>query len=118
MTSKQYYLAVSEAQNYTDVDAYVSDMALSSSLWGVSGDDDTIPPDRIDDLRAIWEAVNRSFRDILTLAGMSQASFCRRFVISRITVGAWYNETRRCTIYDRLMFQQLLGLLDVEIVDV
>lgn len=115
MTAKQYNIAVAETQNYTDVDAYVSDMALSSSLWGDMGDDDNIPLSRFDDLRAIWEAVNRSFRDILTLAGMTQASFCTRFVISRRTVGAWYNEDRRCTIYDRLMFQQLLGLLDVEI---
>lgn len=115
MTAKQYYIAVSEAQHYTDVDAYVSDMALSSSMWGDIGDDDNIPLSRLDDLRAIWEAVNRSFKDILALAGMTQASFCRRFCVSRRTVGDWYNGQRRCAIYDRLMIQQLLDLLTVEI---
>lgn len=117
MTAKQYYLAVSEAHNYADIDAFISGPALGSEFWGDPEDSKEIPLARREDLREIWEAAHRSFKDILSAAGITQARFLTRFCISRRTVCSWYNGERQCAIYDRLMFQQLLGILDIEISD-
>ena len=42
-----------EVPNYTDVDAFVSDLALSS-VWG-DGPNDEIPQERVEWLRRLWK---------------------------------------------------------------
>lgn len=113
MTIDQYRTAVAETANYTDRDAYISDLARST-IWGDAQDAD-IPTTRLEELGQIWDAAHRSVRQILADAGLSQIQFAKRFLIPLRTVENWCGERHACTIYDRMMFQQLMGLLRINI---
>lgn len=108
MTTKQYYFCVSAVANYSDPDAYVSDIALST-IW-----DDTpdapIPPERLDQLRSIYAAATRTVREIVAAVGMTQAAFSDRFCVPLRTVESWCTAYRECPLYTRLLIQQSLGL--------
>lgn len=98
---------ISEAGNYSDQDAYVSDLALSS-IWG--DDDEEIPEGRIEWLRQVWKAARRTVKDICKDAGMTQNATADHFCIPRRTFGNWCTGERECPVYTWLMMQELLGL--------
>lgn len=109
MTDKQRTFCLTEASNYTDRDAYISDLSLSS-IWGDKWDDD-IPEERIAALGKIWDSANRSVKQIASDAGISQRKLAERFSIPYRTVENWSTGSRTCPLYVRLMMQELLGLL-------
>lgn len=109
MTDTQFSFCARECAAYTDPDAYVSDMSLSD-LWGDSPEAE-IPASRVDDLRAVWDAVHRTVREIVSAAGMTQTAFAEHFCIPRRTVEDWCRGVRKCPLYTRLMMQRILGLL-------
>lgn len=111
MTDTQFAACVREVPAYADIDAYVSDLSLSS-MWGDAETAD-IPAARIDQLRAIYTAVNRPVRAIVTASGLSQAAFAERYCIPRRTVEDWCREIRECPLYTRLLLQRAEGLLEV-----
>ena len=84
MTDKQYTICVTEAQNYTDREVYISDMVLSS-MWG-DGPEDEIPQDRLDQLGRIYDAVHRSVKDVAAEAGISARKLAIRFCIPQSTL--------------------------------
>ena len=98
---------LSEAGNYSDQDAYVSDLALSS-IWGDEADE--IPDGRIEWLRRVWEAAHRSVKDICRDAGMTQTAAADYFNVPQRTFGNWCTGSRECPAYTRLMMQEILGL--------
>ena len=108
MNNKIYYTCLSEALNYSDQDAFVSDMVLSS-IWG--DDAEEIPDGRIDWLRQIWTAAHRSIKDICKDAGLTQRGLAERFNIPARTIGNWATGERACPEYTRIMMQELLGLV-------
>lgn len=108
MTNKQRIACIQEAQHYTDRDAYVSDLALSS-IWGLHNGD--IPASRLEALGKLYDAVNRSVKDIAAAGGFSQRGLAERFGIPYRTVEDWCAGKRECPIYTRLMMQELLGLI-------
>ena len=108
MTNKQRIACINEVKNYTDRDAYVSDMALSS-IWGMS--DGNIPAARLEALGKLYDAVNRSVKEIAAAGGLSQRGLAERFCIPYRTVEDWCAGKRECPIYTRLMMQELLGLI-------
>ena len=109
MTNKQYRLCVAEAENYTDREAYISDLALSS-IWG-DAEDAEIPDERIRALGEIWDACNRSVKQIAAEAGMSCRAMAEHFCIPYRTVENWAAGYNDSPLYVRLMMQELLGLL-------
>lgn len=109
MTRKQLNTCLSEAVNYSDVDAYVSEMALSS-LWDDTEASD-IPPERIEALRLIFEAAHRNIKDIASAAGTSVRSLAAMFNIPYRTVEDWAANKRTPPMYVLLMMQEILGLL-------
>lgn len=112
MTDKQYSFCVNEAKNYTDRDAYISDLALST-IWG-DAQDIGIPPERIDQLGSIYDAAKRSVKDIAADAGISCRKLAERFCIPYRTVENWCSAAdcaRQCPLYTRLMMQECLGLI-------
>ena len=111
MTDTQFAVCVREDPAYADIDAYVSDLSLSS-MWGDSEDSD-IPAARIDQLRAIYAAVNRPVRAIVTASGLSQAAFAERYCIPRRTVEDWCRGIAKCPLYTRLLLQRAEGLLSL-----
>ena len=106
----QYNTAVSEVSNYADIDSYLSDMALSS-IWGAP-EGSPIPEQRIRDLSQIWDAANRSMKDIAAASGLSQRKLAERFCIPYRTMEDWCRGARECPLYTRLLMQQCLGLFD------
>ncbi len=111
MTDTQFAACVREVPAYTDIDAYVSDLALST-IWGDAEEAD-IPAARIDQLRAIYSAVNRPIRAIVAASGLSQAAFAERYCIPRRTVENWCTGANECPLYTRLLLQRAEGLLEV-----
>lgn len=106
MTDKQYTICVTEAQNYTDREAYISDLSLSS-IWG-DGPEDDIPPARLEQLGSIYDAVHRSIKQIAADAGLTQRKLAERFCIPVRTIEDWCAGKRTPPDYVRLMMQELL----------
>lgn len=109
MTDKQYSICLSEIQNYTDRDAYISDLALSS-IWG-DEPGANIPSDRIEVLGQIYDAAHRSVKDIAAAAGMSSRKLAERFCIPYRTMENWCGGKSICADYTRMMMQECLGLI-------
>lgn len=99
MNDSQRNFCLSEMDNYSDPDAFVSDLALSS-VWGDPEDSAEIPEERIEALRRLWDVVHLPIQQLL--APMSQAEACRKFYVPRRTMQDWYNNARKCPIYVRL----------------
>ena len=109
MTDKQFMLCVSEVDNYSDRDTYVSDLSLSS-MWGGTGYA-AIPQERIDFLSQLWDACHRSIKEIAAAAGLSQRKLAERFCIPYRTVENWGSGVTAPPHYILLMMQECLGLL-------
>lgn len=109
MTDKQFMLCVSEVDNYSDRDTYVSDLSLSS-IWD-DAEDAPIPDSRIDALGQIWDACHRSVKQIASAAGLSQRKLAERFCIPYRTVENWGSGVNVPSAYVLLMMQECLGLL-------
>lgn len=111
MTSNQFNFCVQNAMDFTDPDAYVSELALSS-VWGVAPDA-AIPQERLTDLRQIYTAVNRTPKEIVAASGLSQAAFAERYCIPKRTIENWCSGARECPLYTRLLLQRAEGLLKI-----
>lgn len=113
MTYKQYYEAVSEIPNYTDRDAFTSDVTLSiTSLEDADKDIDLVAT--ADQIGMIWDVYHMSIKELRSATGMSQVAFAERFLIPRRTVENWESSSansRDCPLYTRMMIADLLGLL-------
>ncbi len=109
MTDKQYAICVSEAQNYTDRESYISDLALSS-IWEDAPIDE-IPAERLDAVSQIWDAAHRSVKQIAAYTGLSQRKLAERFCIPYRTMENWGGGQNACPLYVRLMMQECLGML-------
>ena len=84
MTDKQRKFAVSESLNYTDEDAFVSDIALSSVFDGVE-----ITDDLISELRELWQIAHMTIADIRHKSGLSRVAFCDKLLIPIRTAENW-----------------------------
>lgn len=109
MTDKQFLYCVKEIGNYTDRDAYVSDLCLSS-IWGDDEETD-IPQERIDIIGSIWDACKRSMKDIAAEVGLSHRKLAEKFCIPYRTMENWCGGQNECPTYVRLMMQECLGIL-------
>ncbi len=111
MTDKQFHNAVLEIPNYTDREAFISDLALSSMFYDSFPvpDDGSIDQQLVDELGHIWDIVHMSLKDLRAVTGLSQVAFAERFCVGRRTVENW--ESRSCPIYIRLMIAEILGIL-------
>ena len=111
MTNQQFSTCVSETQSYTDRDAYISDLSLSS-LWG-DPEDAPVPEQRIADLGQIWDAAHRTIRDIAAAAGTSVRQLAMRYAIPRRTAENWASGANEPQLHELLAIQQCEGLLTV-----
>ena len=108
MTFKQYQFCIRELPEYTDVDAYASDLSLSS-IWG-DAPEDAIPPERIDQLRAIYRAASMAVPEIAKAAGLNITNMAARFTVPYRTMQDWFSGARECSLASRLMMQECLGI--------
>lgn len=114
MTPTQLTIAAQEAPHYSNPDAFVSDLLLSSAF--LPPEDDTAEPDTAiaPQLRAIWMAVNASFSDFLAALGLTQTKLSRSYSIPLRTVQHWAAGDRECPVYVKLMLARLCGLIEAE----
>lgn len=96
-----------EAANYGSLDAYASDLALSS-LWG-DAPDETVPPERVELLETIYDAAHATIPGLLRTYGLSQSSFARYFNIPLRTVQDWCSGRRVCPPYVVAMAAEILA---------
>lgn len=108
MTINQYRTAIAEVANYTDRDAYISDLTLSA-VWGDPEDADC-PATRVEQLEKIWDACHRSVKDIAAAAGLSYRKLAERFCVPYRTMEDWSAGKSSCPVYTRLMMQECLGM--------
>ncbi len=112
MTHNQYYEAVTEIQNYTDRDAFTSDVALSiTSLEDADKEIDLVAI--AGQIGMIWDAYHMSIKDLRAVTGLSQAAFSRRFLFPRRTLENWESAKvpNECPLYIRMLIADVLGLL-------
>lgn len=109
MTDNQFIFAWREAMTFTDRDAFVSELALSSAF--PAPEDGSIDQDLIDHLGSIWDAAHRSVRQIAADAGLSSRKLAERFGIPYRTMENWCGGQNNCPEYTRLMIQQCIGLV-------
>ena len=112
MTETQRTHAFDEAPNYTDPDAYVSDLLLSSAF--LDPDDPEQEPDlsQAEELRRIWSAACLPFGDLLRELGHTQTSLSRRCGIPLRTVQDWAGGRRTPPGWVRLMIAELTGYIE------
>lgn len=113
MTIKQYHAIMAEIPNYTDRDAYISDLALST-IWDDSPEAE-IPAERIELLGTLWDTAHRSIKEIAAAAGLSNRKLAERFGIPYSTMEDWSAGARKCNPYIRMMMQECLGLLRIDL---
>ncbi len=106
MTDKQIYTAFGEAAHYTDPDAYVSDMALSSMFLPPDDPGAEVDPELVAQLRALWHVANDPFKTLLQRMGLTQARCATRFCVPLRTVQGWALGERECAPYLRLMMAE------------
>lgn len=109
MTIYQYHLALTEIENYTDRDAFVSDLAISSAFPEESDLAATAS-----ELVLIWDAYHMTIRDLRTAAALSRMEFSRRFHIPIRTIENWEctgANARECPVYVRLLIADAIGLM-------
>lgn len=109
MTINQYHLAMIEIDHYTDRDAFVSDLSLSSAF-----PDESDLTETVSELSMIWDAYHMTIRDLRTAAGLSRMEFSRRFHIPIRTIENWEcngQNYRECPVYVRLLIAEAIGMM-------
>lgn len=106
MTDKQFYAAFRTAQQYSDPDAFASDVALD--IFPDVATEDL--PDLAEELRHVWRYAHITVREIVQHTGLSQTDFAYRFAIPLRSVQNWISGSRDCPPYTRLMLARLCGL--------
>lgn len=107
MTDKQFYRAFREAQQYSDPDAFASDVALSDIFPAAASED---LPAMVEELRHVWRYAHITVREIVQHTGLTQSNFAQRFAIPLRTLESWLGGTNACPPYTRLMLAKLCGL--------
>lgn len=110
MTDAQLAFAFSEAKNYNDPDAFVSDLLLSSALLP---EDETAEPDLalVPSLEAVWHTANDPFRELLPRMNLKQTTCARRFCIPLRTVQGWALGEREMPPYVRYLIALAAGYI-------
>ncbi len=107
MTDKQIYSAYGETANYSDPNAYASDVVLS--LLDPDDPGQEVDLALAEQLRILWHVANDPFKEILQRMGLSQTQCATRFCIPLRTVQDWAGDRRICAPYLRLMMAEATG---------
>lgn len=111
MTDKQIYAIFGETANYTDPDAFASDVAIS--LLDPEDPGKEADMELAEQLRILWHVANDPFRTFLYSLGLSQTQCSMRFCIPLRTVQDWIGERRTPPPYIRLMMAEALGFIQI-----
>jgi DNA-binding transcriptional regulator YiaG len=115
MTDAQRYNAVTKAAKYTDKDAYLSDLVLSS-LWGDAEDEVIDRPTmdkRMEELGKIYDSATITVSEIRASTGLTQNAFSKRFCVPVRTLQDWEGGKRTPPLYVILLLAAACGLTDI-----
>ena len=112
-SNAQIEYALSEAPNYTDVDAFVSDMLTSSMFLDPEDEEAEIPTELSELLYKLWHVAALPFKEFLACMDLTQTECSRRYCIPLRTVQGWAGGSRTPPMYVRYMIAQLELYLDL-----
>lgn len=104
-------LLIAEMREYGDIDAYLSDLALSY-VWGDDPEDPdaTIPEERIKYLTDLWDWWHMSAAELLQDSGYSAPQLADALGIPYSTVAGWVSGKYKAPQYVIAMAAELLQL--------
>lgn len=104
-------LLIDEMRAYTDVDAYLSDLALSY-VWGDDPEDPdaTIPEERIKYIADLWRWYHMSAAELLQASGYTAPQLADALGIPYSTVAGWVSGKYKAPQYVIAMAAELLEL--------
>ncbi len=111
MTDKEINIYYGETTNYTDPDAFASDISIS--LLNPDDLSQKVNMDLFEQLRILWHVANDPFKSLLERIGYNQTQCAIRFCIPRRTIQDWAGERRAAPLYIRLMMAEATGLLNI-----
>lgn len=111
MTDKQINTYFGETANYSDPDAFASDVALS--LLDPEDPDQEVDMELAEQLRVLWHVARDTYKDFFRLLGLTQTQVSIRFCIPLRTVQRWAAEDNTPPLYVRLMMAEAAGLLHI-----
>ena len=111
MTDKQIYTYFGETANYTDPDAFASDVAMS--LLNPEDPDQEADIELVEQLRILWHVARDPYKDFFRLLGLSQTQVSIRYCIPLRTVQRWAAEDNTPPVYVRLMMAEAAGILKI-----
>lgn len=109
MTPFQFDRCWSETPHYSDRDAYVSDLALSS-IWSDDPESE-VPQERIELLGRIYDAARLTAADLVKASGLSRRDFSMLYGIDYSTLTKWCRGERPMPNHVHVMLVRLLGLI-------
>lgn len=110
MNDKQLYMYLGETINYTNPDAFASDVTIA--LLDPDDANQEISKEIFDGLVILWHIACDPFKTYLSLLGLTQSECARRFCIPLRTVQNWAGGERSCPLYLRLMMAEIMGIWD------
>lgn len=114
LTIEQFEYCYKEALNYTDINAYISDLALSSIFITDWETMQAIPAEElINPLKKIWKVAHMKIKEIRKSTKLSQKEFCAKFLIPIRTMQDWEAEKRKCPEHEKLLLANACGLIEL-----
>lgn len=104
MNANQRYYCLNEAENYTDRDAYISDLSLSDIWEDQPGAD--ISEDRLREIGDLYDLYHISIKEIRKSTGLSQAAFATKFFIPKRTIENWEASASTPPVYVKILLAE------------
>lgn len=111
-SNAQIEYALAEAPNYTDVDAFVSDMLTSVTFLDADDEDAEIAMKLVEPLQKLWHVACDPFSDFLSALGLRRVDCAKQFFIPLRTVEDWLGGKSEPTIYLKMMMARLCGYIE------
>nr|DAH99722.1 MAG TPA: protein-turn-helix DNA binding protein [Caudoviricetes sp.] len=104
-------LLIGEMQHYTNIDAYITDMAQAYA-WGDDPDavDQAIPVERIKYLTDLWDWWHMSAAELLQASGYTAPQLSHTFGVPYSTLAGWVSGKAKAPQYIIAMAAELLEL--------
>jgi hypothetical protein len=111
ITPRVHGALVAEMREYTDIDAYVTDLS-QAYVWGDDPDaaDPGIPADRVRYLSDLWTWYHMSAAELLQASGYSAPQLADALGIPYSTVAGWVSGKYKAPQYVIAMAAELLEL--------
>lgn len=109
MTKDLFFKFYHDAQDQPDLETYIAEYGYPDYFDEISDDPEKV----VAKLSEIHRLAHMSIRELIAAAGMTQAGFAKYFDIPLRTLENWCGGSRACKEYDKIMFAELLGIIEI-----